>query len=165
MPVNLYECMFLLDTTKMAGDLESARAKLHGTLERYGAEILASRPWDERKLAYPINGQKKGLYYLVYYKAEAAKIREIESDLKLNESLLRYMTTKVEPKLADALLAVARDERAFALQTMHEEGMGDGTAPAGAPPGAPTEGGEEGGPPGGRRPRRAPVGVGEEGKD
>ena len=66
MPVNSYECLFLLDPTKTATDLDGVRTQLHHTLEKYGAEILASRKWDDRKLAYPIKGHKKGLYYLTY---------------------------------------------------------------------------------------------------
>ena len=55
MPLSVYECMFLLDTTKVAGDVPAAAQQLHALLEKNKAEILASRPWDERRLAYPIN--------------------------------------------------------------------------------------------------------------
>src|SRR6516165_6420498 len=71
MPANVYECMFLLDTNKVAGDVPAAAKQLHAILERNQAEVLASRPWDERRLAYPINGHKKGLYYLTYFRTEA----------------------------------------------------------------------------------------------
>ena len=75
MPVNSYECLFLLDPTK-SSDLEAIKTQLHGTLEKYGAEILASRKWDDRKLAYPIRGHKKGVYYLTYFKAESKRMSE-----------------------------------------------------------------------------------------
>jgi len=48
MPANVYECMFLLDTNKVAGDVTAAAQQLRTILERNQAEILASRPWDER---------------------------------------------------------------------------------------------------------------------
>ena len=70
MPANVYECMFLLDTNKVAGDVPSAAKQLHGILEKNHAEILASRPWNEQRLAYPIKNHKKGLYYLVYFRTE-----------------------------------------------------------------------------------------------
>ena len=70
MPANVYECMFLLDTNKVAGDVPAAAATIKQILERNHAEVLANRPWDERRLAYPIQGHKKGLYYLTYFKAE-----------------------------------------------------------------------------------------------
>jgi small subunit ribosomal protein S6 len=158
MPVNSYECLFLLDPTKTATDVDGVKAQLHGTLEKYGAEILASRKWDDRKLAYPIKGQKKGVYHLTYFKAESTKMVEIEHDFRLNENILRHMVSHVDPKWEDEMLAVARDDHRFAVQIMHEESPEGG--PAGAPAGA-VGGGEggEGGPAEGgprRGPRRSP---------
>ena len=42
--LNVYECMFLLDTNKVAGDVPAAAKQLHGILEKNQAEVLASRP-------------------------------------------------------------------------------------------------------------------------
>jgi small subunit ribosomal protein S6 len=155
MPVTSYECLFLLDPTKTATDMDGVKAQLHGTLEKYGAEILASRKWDDRKLAYPIKGQKKGVYHLAYFKAESTKMVEIEHDFRLNENILRHMVSHIDPKWEDEMLAVARDDHRFAVQIMHEESPegGGATGGPGAPEGGP-EGGE-GGPPR-RGPRRSP---------
>src|ERR1700722_20449736 len=115
MPQNVYECMFLLDPTKVAGDVPAAAQQLHAVLERNQAEILASRPWDERRLAFPISGHKKGLYYLTYFKVESPKLIDIERDFSLNETVLRSLVLKIDPKLVDTMLALARDEHALAL--------------------------------------------------
>ena len=34
MPANVYECMFLLDTNKVAGNLDTADKQLHAILEK-----------------------------------------------------------------------------------------------------------------------------------
>jgi small subunit ribosomal protein S6 len=120
MPVNVYECMFLLDTNKVAGDVPAATKQLHGILERNQAEVLASRPWDERRLAYPINGHKKGLYYLTYFRTEGKNVATIEHDCALNETIMRALILKVDPKHVDIMLQLARDEHAVALQTVTE---------------------------------------------
>jgi small subunit ribosomal protein S6 len=120
MPANVYECMFLLDTNRVAGDHAGAAKQLHAILERNNAEVLASRPWEERKLAYPIKNHKKGLYYLTYFRTEGKNLVNIEHDLQLNETVLRNMILRVDPKLVDMMLQVARDERAMALQTVNE---------------------------------------------
>ena len=80
MAANVYECLFLLDTTKVAGDVPAATKQIHTILERHHCEILASRPWDERRLAYPIKGHKKGLYYLTYFRSEGKNITPIERE-------------------------------------------------------------------------------------
>jgi small subunit ribosomal protein S6 len=129
MPANVYECMFLLDTNKVAGDVSAATKQLHTILERNQAEVLASRPWDERRLAFPVKGHKKGLYYLTYFRTEGKNIASIERDCALNEMILRALVLNIDPKLVDAMLTMARDEHAVALQTVtepppDENGMG-----------------------------------------
>jgi small subunit ribosomal protein S6 len=118
MPANVYECMFLLDTNKVAGDVSAASKQLHGILERNQAEVLASRPWDERRLAYPVHGHKKGLYYLTYFRTDGKNVTGIERDCALNETILRTLILRVDPKHVDVMLQVARDEHAVALQTV-----------------------------------------------
>src|SRR5438128_2336472 len=128
MPANTYECLFLLDTSKVAGDVPGAAKQLHSLLERNHAEILASRPWDERRLAYPIKGHKKGLYYLTYFRSEGKDLATFEHDCALNEMILRMMVLKVDPKLVDTMLTLARDEHALALQRAAEEPAEGGAA-------------------------------------
>src|SRR5260370_33628534 len=120
MPANVYECMFLRDTNKVAGDVPVAEQQLHAILERNHAEVLASRPWDERRLAYPVKGQKKGLYYLTYFRSEGKNLINIERDFALNETILRLLGIHIDPKLVDIMLALARDEHALALHSVTE---------------------------------------------
>jgi small subunit ribosomal protein S6 len=125
MAANTYECMFLLDPNKVAGDVTAAAKQLHTILERNHAEVLVSRPWDERRLAYPVKGHKKGLYYLTYFRSEGTSILNIERDCALSELILRQMILFVDPKLVESLLAVARDEHALALHTVTEPQEGE----------------------------------------
>jgi small subunit ribosomal protein S6 len=140
--------MFLLDTNKVAGDVSNASKQIHTILERNGAEILASRPWDERRLAYPIRrgnvAHKKGLYYLTYFRAEGKALTPIEHDCALNEMILRSLVLKIDSKLVDVMLQLAQDEHAVALQTASNlDGEGDGNGDEG-----PRRGGRRGPPPG-----------------
>ena len=120
MAANVYECMFLLDTNKVAGDTGAAAKQLQDLLERNHAEMLASRPWDDRRLAYPIKGHKKGLYYLTFFRTEGTNVAKIEHDVALNETVLRSLVLHVDPKHVEAMLTMARDEHAVALQTVNE---------------------------------------------
>jgi small subunit ribosomal protein S6 len=140
-----YECMFLLDANKVSGDIPAAAGQLHAVFERNHAEVLASRPWDERRLAFPIKGQKKGLYYLTYFKTEGKNLVGIEGDFALNEMVLRSLVIRIDPKLADTMLALARDEHALALHAAADEPSAE--VPAGGEDAA----GAHRGP---RRPRR-----------
>jgi small subunit ribosomal protein S6 len=163
----LYETLFLLDPTKVSADADGVKNQIHAILERHGAHIEVSRPWDyNHKLSYPIGKQKKGSYHIVYYTMESTRQAEIERDFALHpDVVLRYMTTRVEPKWQEEVMKVAREDAgaAFALRGMQDEAAvqtdpaaigGEGApAPAGgegADGGAPAH--REGGP-GGRRRR------------
>jgi small subunit ribosomal protein S6 len=121
MAQSTYECMFLLDANKVSGDIPAAAQQLHAVFERNHAEVLASRPWDERRLSYPIKGQKKGLYYLTYFKTEGKNLVGIEGDFALNEMVLRSLVIRIDPKLVDTMLTLARDEHALALHAAADE--------------------------------------------
>ena len=155
MPANVYECMFLLDTSKVAGDVANADRTIRTILERNNAEVLVARTWDERRLAYPIGNQKKGLYYLTYFSADGKSLPGIDRDCKLNEMIMRQLVLRIDPKMVNTMLEVAKGEHATALHNMQEEAgeepAGGGAAPA--PAAAAPDKGEEGAPP--RRPKRA----------
>ena len=121
MSVNTYECMFLLDPTRVAGDVQGAAKQIQTILEKHHAEVLASRQWDERRLCYSVKGHKKGLYYLTYFRTEGNNLVEIERDCALNETILRSLVLKIDPKLVDTMLAMARDEHALAIQAVPDE--------------------------------------------
>lgn len=60
-------------------------------IESHQGEVLATKPWGRRKLAYPIKKQGEGVYFLVRAAISPAALQEIEFSLKLNENLLRYL--------------------------------------------------------------------------
>lgn len=108
---NMYEGMFLLDSGKTSGNWDAATKLVHGILERHRAEVVASRPWDERRLTYSVKGHKKGMYLLTYFRADGPSLSEIEHDCRINEAILRQLVLKVHPKLADQLVAQAMAPR------------------------------------------------------
>jgi small subunit ribosomal protein S6 len=120
MAMRSYEAMFLLDTGKMAGDLNKAADTLAQIVTKHGGEVVVHRVWDERRLAYPVKKQRKALYYLMSLKAIGSAITAIEADLKLQEFVIRSMFLVIDPKLAESMVAVARDPNAVALQTVTE---------------------------------------------
>lgn len=104
MPANTYEGMFLLDSTKAAVSWDAAVQHVHDILAKHNAQIVASRQWDERRLAYPIEGHKKGTYLLTFFQADPSQLKEITADCRLSDLILRELILKVHPKLADHLV-------------------------------------------------------------
>jgi len=104
LPVNTYEGMFLLDSSKVAVSWDNAVQHVHDILTKHRAEIVASRQWDERRLAYPVEGHKKGTYLLTFFRADGEHVKEIVADCHLSDLILREQILKVHPKLADHLV-------------------------------------------------------------
>ncbi len=107
MPATCYDCFFLFDSNKYNRDPGGVIAEVHKSIEGLGGEILASRLWDERKLAFPINGHSKGTYWICYFNLEGTRLLEFNRACQLNESILRMMVIKVDPRLVEPLVAHA----------------------------------------------------------
>ena len=107
MAVNTYECMLILDANRYARDPEGVSGQIGKFVEKHGGEMLVSRLWEERRLAYPIAGHRKGAYWLSYFKLESEKVGSIERDCQLSDSILRSLTLRVDERIADALVGHA----------------------------------------------------------
>lgn len=110
MAVNVYEGMFLLDSNKYASNPDGTVKEVLDILEKNKASILVSRPWQDGRLAYPIDGHRKGLYFLAYFRMDGVALPEVDRLCKLNESVIRQLILQVDPALVDSLLAAAAGE-------------------------------------------------------
>ena len=102
-----YEGMFLLDSNKYAANPQGISGEVLAILERVGAKVLATRPWQDGKLSYSINGHRKGLHFLVYFSMDSTKLTEIDRLVKFNESILRHMIIKLPVALIEPMLNMA----------------------------------------------------------
>ena len=139
MTQNVYECLFILDANRFARDPNAVDTQITDMIERRGGEVLISRRWNEQKLAFPINGQRKGTYWLSYFRIDSNEVVHFERACRLNEHVLRNLTVKVDERLVDTLVAHASGQ-----STADEEAAADGDAgrcpsargaPAGRKPG------------------------------
>jgi small subunit ribosomal protein S6 len=96
--------MFLLDSTKAAAAWEDTVKHVHEILTKHSSEIVASRQWDERRLAYPLGSHKKGTYLLTYFKTDGSNLKDIVADCHLSDLILRELILKVHPKLEEHLV-------------------------------------------------------------
>ena len=104
MPTAVYEGLFILDSNKYAKDPAAVSNNLSTAIQHFGGEVLASRLWEERRLAYPINGQRKGTYWLTYFSLDTKKLVELERQYQLDENIMRSLVLKVEPRIVDTLV-------------------------------------------------------------
>ena len=94
--MNQYEVMYIIDTALE----EQARVDLinrfSGLVELNGGQVDRVDEWGKRRLAYPINYKTEGYYVLMYIAAPADLPRELERNLQISDSVLRYMVIRFE---------------------------------------------------------------------
>jgi small subunit ribosomal protein S6 len=93
--LNQYEAMFLLGPIGTA-EPETSLNMCKGVIERHGGQIILIKKWDERKLMYELEGQKRGTYIISFFRAPTTAISGIERDVKLSEDILRVLVLKAD---------------------------------------------------------------------
>lgn len=109
--------MCLLDNREVRNGWQALKDSVAGIFQKHGAQILSSRRWEERRLAYPIRMQQRGTYLLTYFKADTQQVAGIRRDLQFNESILRNLVlsctevpqTAFEPEAAFDVNAIPSD--------------------------------------------------------
>src|SRR5438876_702610 len=99
--------MFILDSNRYSRDQAGVSSQIGDMIQKLEGEILASRLWEERRLAYAIAGHRKGTYWLTYFKLDSGNLTPLNRQCQLSESILRTLILKVEPRIVDALVSHA----------------------------------------------------------
>jgi len=125
---NVYEGMFILDSNRYGRDPEGVSGRISKLIEGAGGRLLVSRLWEERRLAYAINGHRKGTYWLSYFHLDGVKLAEMERNCLLDDAILRVLFLKVDPRIVDALLTHAQGSPATAPATASTKDTGKESA-------------------------------------
>lgn len=108
----VYECMHILDSNRYARDPSGVQESVDSTVTKFDGEILVSRLWNEQKLAYLVDGHRKGTYWLSYIRIEGSRLVEMERAFQLNENVLRTLTLRLDERLVQPMVAHALGETA-----------------------------------------------------
>jgi small subunit ribosomal protein S6 len=126
----VYEGMFILDPTKFSRDPGAATQQVADLITQHGGTVLAARLWDERKLAYPIKGHKKGIYWLTYFKMPSSGLSPLERQCEITDEIIRKLVLKVDDRIADTLVQHALAGDTAARRPAATTAPGVPTAPA-----------------------------------
>ena len=114
-----YEAMFLFPAGASA-EVEHSIAAARGIIERHGGQVIVIKKWDERRLAYELKKQKRGLYVIAYYRGPGSSVSAIEHDVNLSEDVLRVMIVKAE-HLSEAEMAAVEPQPVEKERPMRED--------------------------------------------
>lgn len=112
----LYEGLFLFSHAAVDSSVAKAVQLVRDLITRHGGEPVAISKWDDRKLAYEVEGLKRGLYILAHFNIDGAQITQIERDIQLSEQFTRALFIRAD-HVGPAELELAQQA---ANQTMDE---------------------------------------------
>jgi small subunit ribosomal protein S6 len=94
MRIRRYETVFMVPADLDEGKLQDILNRLDAVLERSSGVLVRREDWGVRKLAYEIDRHTKGRYFLMDFVGEPKIILELERNIKMMESILRFLTVK-----------------------------------------------------------------------
>ncbi|AXH15975.1 30S ribosomal protein S6 [Malaciobacter mytili] len=93
-----YETMFILKPTLTEEETKAQIELVKANIEKNGGEIVSCDDMGSRQLAYEIERNKRGYYFVIYFKSPADAILELERNYRINEQILRFIFIKYESK-------------------------------------------------------------------
>ena len=90
-----YDMLLIVDPRLTDEEVAQLGTRLQEALVALGGEVVSSEDWGRRRLVFELRKQREGHYLLLQVRANPASVREYERQLKLNESVLRFLTTRV----------------------------------------------------------------------
>jgi small subunit ribosomal protein S6 len=86
-----YESMIILKPQLNQDEAAQANDAAVSIVTDNGGELIKTDVWGKRQLAYPINKQTEGYYFINYFKADADNIKAIQRLYNINDSILRFI--------------------------------------------------------------------------
>jgi len=90
-----YETIYILRPDSTTDVIAQVNQKIRGVVEAGGGTLLKVDNWGKRKLAYEVKKQLKGIYLFFSYLGTAGLVEEVERNLRLTDSVIRYYSVKI----------------------------------------------------------------------
>ena len=90
-----YEILVIFDPRPTDEDIAALLTRLGENLKGLGGDVGKMENWGKRRLTYDIRKQREGTYAVIEAKAEPAVVKEFERQLRLNEQVLRFLSTRI----------------------------------------------------------------------
>ena len=89
-----YEMVYVLRPTIPDEDVEQAVARINGVITSRGGSIEHVDVWGRRRLAYPLQDYREGIYVLTNFASPPQATKDIESQLRINDDVMRHLVIR-----------------------------------------------------------------------
>jgi small subunit ribosomal protein S6 len=95
--VTKYETVYILEPGFDENRTAEEATKVSGWITDLGGEVVEVQKWGKRRLAYEIERKRDGVYTMIVWNGGSIMVKEVERRLRLNESVMRVLTTVYVP--------------------------------------------------------------------
>jgi len=99
--MNNYETVFILNPVLSEDQIEEAVKKYEKLISKLKAKIIAKENWGLKKFTYPIQNKKSGFYHLLEYQGDIDVSKDLETEFRRDERVMRYLTVKLDKHALD----------------------------------------------------------------
>lgn len=92
----VYEVMYIVAPTMPADEIEKLNDAMGKLVESEGGSIVRLDNIGVRQLAYKINKLNEGHYVLFEIEGSGQEIAELERRMRVNDSIIRFLTVRVD---------------------------------------------------------------------
>jgi small subunit ribosomal protein S6 len=138
-----YELTYIISAAIAETEYPSIQQKINDLIKTtLGGTITSEVSLGRKKLAYPINKEKYGHYITEEFDLEPSQLKQLDTDLKLNTSLLRHLVVskqlltpeQIEKEAATQMKIRAKKANAkAAITTAAEKKSAAAATPSAAP--------------------------------
>jgi len=108
-----YETIYILRPDVDADTADKVQGRVAEVVGRDNGKLVKVESWGRRRLAYPVAKQKKGVYVYVKYVGRGGLVAELERNLKLQDSVLKFQTVQTVEEVDVAALTIDPEEVKF----------------------------------------------------
>lgn len=109
--MRLYETIFIASPVLTDEQADELVKHYEGVIAEQGGELLKTDKWGRKKLAYEVNKFQEGIYTLFEMNAGPNLVAELERRFRNNDSVLKFLTVRMDEDAKAATRQKARYER------------------------------------------------------
>jgi len=96
--MRIYELTFILNPSLDEQAVKANLTQIETHIKGLGGNILEIQHLGMKGFSFMLKGCRQGNYYTFYYESGPDVCKQVETALKLNESILRFLTVVLAPK-------------------------------------------------------------------
>jgi small subunit ribosomal protein S6 len=108
-----YETIFILHPTSDTKVIEKVADRCQEVISRLEGKLLRAENWGNRRLAYPVKKNPKGIYIYLRYLGYQTLVHELERNLRMLDTVIKYLTIKVDEDVDPEARPVHEEEISF----------------------------------------------------